>query len=612
MPGSKLKKMQRGSAGCLRSSDRFPESDWVNLTESFIKVNSVMAKLLSTMLFLATCTTICVGSAIGDEAPDDKQALARTPQALVELLQNASFLSPQEYSEKMRSQRDSHAHPIGLEQLEQKLDEATDPRRDINAQEIQMYADVLSDIAVQSRNDGEILWGRIQGTKYERQAHDWIYQTLKGFGLEEVRHDKFPSGFPQWRPTTCDLEITAAPGFTKKQRYRFKDAITAFVSATTPPGGIEAPMIYVGDGTAAELQGRDIEGKVVLLRARTQPSALINSARTAYSRLVAGEYGKPAGIVVWWDVPRTNQVAGRVGAPGGGDDIGLAAPWTTIGNDAGLYLRKLLDRVTPDKPVMVRLDVQGHMEPVGKRMTGNVYATLSGQSGDYIVIPSHVDGYFYGIHDNGASVALNLALARHYARIPIEERQHGLIFLFQGDHEVPGVGGTLPFIEEHRQLMQDHLLLVLRPEHLGMMRPLDEAVYIANSNVTDPLMLLVTNRSPVLIDIFKQAANLYAIPMGDLVYADPAADEAAFHPPFNDLGAISSGWITTGKFYHSTADVDWGAINFKQVEKITRGHAYIIDELFKLTKADLHRDGHPAPEKSIYQSDILKMIMGNN
>ena len=87
---------------------------------------------------------------------------------------------------------------------------------------MQSYADVLSGIAIQSRKDGAILWGRIQGTKYERQAHDWIYQKLKSFGIEDVRHDKFPSGFPQWRPTTCDLEITAAPSFADQQRYQFK------------------------------------------------------------------------------------------------------------------------------------------------------------------------------------------------------------------------------------------------------------------------------------------------------------------------------------------------------------------------------------------------------
>ncbi len=99
---------------------------------------------------------------------------------------------------------------------------------------------------------------------------------------------------------------------------------------------------------------------------------------------------------------------------------------------------------------------------------------------------------------------------------------------------------------------------------------------------------------------------------GDLVYVDPAADEAAFHPPYNDLGAISSGWIQTGKFYHSTADVDWGGVDFVQMQKLAHAHAFIIDELSAVSSADLHRGGFPVPEESIYRSDLLKIIMGNN
>ena len=570
-------------------------------------LKAIFPLALLAIVMIGTGTTRAEGG-----ATENKQALATSPQGLLEMLEEASFLTPRQYREKVATQRNAHAFPIGLQQLPQYLAEESDPRNTITAGELQEYAQMLTEIAVRSRDDGEILWGRIQGTQYERQAHRWIYRQLMSFGLEDVHHDAFPSQFPQWRPTKCDLTVTAAPGFAPGQRHDFSRAVTAFVSATTQQGGIEAPMIYVGDGTAAELSGRDLSGKIVLLRGRTQPSALQNSARTAYSRLATGSYGKPAGVVVWWDVPGTEQVAGRVGAPGGGDDIGRALPWTTIGNDAGLYLRKLLDRATADEPVVVRLNVQGHMESGEQRVSGNTYAILPGQSGDYIVIPTHVDGYFYGIHDNGSSVALNLALARHYAKKPLEQRPHGIIFLFQGDHEVPGVGGTLPFIARHRELMKEHLLLVLRPEHLGMIRPLDEGVVVARSNVTDPLMLLVTNRSPLLIDIFKQAAAQYAIPMGDIVYIDPAADEAAFHPPYNDLGAISSGWIQTGKYYHSTADVDWGGVDFQQMEKLTRAHAYVIDQLSTASKTDLQRDGQPVPEQSIYQSDLLKILMGNN
>ena len=571
-----------------------------------------MSKAIISVLLYAGTVMGAAGTWGEGGGAENKQALATSPRALVEMLEEVSFLAPSDYRQKIESERAAHAFPLGLEQLAQKLDEAADPRRGIKAQELDAYAEVLAGIALESRRDGELLWGRIQGTRYERKTHQWIFQQLQSFGLEDVRHDKFSSQYPQWRPTTCDLVVTRAPGFAPDQTHEFGEAITAFVSATTPQAGIETEMVYVGDATPAELRGRDVSGKIVLLRGRTQPSAIINSARTAYSRLVEGSYGVPAGVVVWWDVPGAAQVAGRVGAPGGGDAIGQAVPWTSIGDDDGLYLRKLLDRASDDNPVTVRLNVQGHMESGEQRMSGNVYAILPGQSGDYIVIPTHVDGYFYGIHDNGAAVALNLALARHYARVPFAERQHGLIFLFQGDHEVPGVGGTLPFIEKHKKMMQEQLLLVLRPEHLGMIRPLDEGIYVGSSNVTDPLMLLVSNRSPVLIDIFKQAIHNYAIPTGDLVYVDPAADEAAFHPPYNDLGAISSGWIQTGKFYHSTADVDRGGVNFKQMEKLARAHAYVIDQLSGVSKEDLSRGGYPVPEKSIYQSDLVKIMMGNN
>ncbi len=561
---------------------------------------------------LVVAFALATGGIAGATENENKQALATSPKALVEMLAEKSFMTPDEYGKKLRSLRNAHYDGIGLEQLRQYLDPETDPRRDIKAKQLEDYAKVLVDIALESKSDGEILWGRLQGSPYERKAHRWIFDQLKSMGLTQVHHDSFPSGFPQWRPTVCDLTVVAAPGFGNQKRYEFKDAITGFVSATTPKGGLRAPVVYVGDGTAAELQGRDLNGKIVLLRGRTQRGALTHTARTAYSRVVAGRYGTPVGVIVWWDVPGARQVAGRVGAPGGGDSIGEAVPWTSIGNAAGLYLRKLLDRATADNPVIAELDVQGHMESGDARISGNAYAILPGKSGDYIVIPSHVDGYFYGLHDNGSSVALNLALAAHYARLPLEERAHGLIFLFQGDHEVPGVGGTLPFIKRHRELMKDHLLMVLRPEHLGMVTQLDEALYVAKSNVSEPLMLLVTNRSPILIDLFKQAAANYGIPMGDLVYADPAADEAAFHPPYNDLGAISTGWVSIGKFYHSTADVDLGGVDFMQMEKLARAHAFIIDQLFTLTKADLHRGGLPVPKKSVYQSDLMKIIMGDN
>jgi hypothetical protein len=119
-------------------------------------------------------------------------------------------------------------------------------------------------------------------------------------------------------------------------------------------------------------------------------------------------------------------------------------------------------------------------------------------------------------YTHGGAVSLNLALAKYYQNLPIEERKYGLVFLFQGDHGVPGVGGTVPFIARHYNLMKNNLLLVLRPEHLGMTQILDEGVYISKTNVSSPLMTLVTNLNKKLIEILTQASVNYSFPIGDL------------------------------------------------------------------------------------------------
>jgi hypothetical protein len=560
----------------------------------------------------AVVLSLLAGAARVEAEAENKQQMARSPEELVDMISDAAFLPPDAYRARFESESAAHVFPLGLSHLPQPVDPSSDPRRDLTAEEIESYADALVAISLESKADGEILWGRIQGTKYERKALDWVEEKLRSFGFEDVHHIHFPVKYPQWRPTRSELVVTAAPTFGADEVYRVAEAITCFPSALTPEGGVEAELVYVGDGSPAELAGRDITGRIVLLRARGYPSIVMNTIRATFSRVATGRYGRPAGVVVWSDVPGARQVAARVGAVGGGDSLGLAMPWTSIGDDEGFYLRKLLDRASPQAPVKVRLDVQGRMESGEERMSGTVYGVLPGRSGDFIVVSAHVDGYFYALHDNGATAAMNLALARRYAQIPAAARPHGLVFLFTGDHEVPGVaGGAIEFIERNRKLVEEHLMLVLRPEKVGLMRPLEEGIIVGRSNVAEPMMLLVTNRSPLLIDVFKRAIRSYAIPTGDLLLIDPAGDESAFHPPYNDLGAISAGWILSGRTYHSTADVDRGLVSYAEVEKMARAHAFVIDELAARSRADLREGGSAPPEKSIYQSDLFKLFFGN-
>ena len=542
------------------------------------------------------------------------QRMADSPEALIKALSEVSFLTPEEMQAKRSHEIAAILQPLDISQAPQVLDPRVDPRAGIRADDIGEYLDHLTDISIKSKNDGNLIWGRVQGTKYEREASDYVESKLLEFGFSDVRKDRVPARRPLWHLEHLEVTITSAPGFEADHTYSFGNALTAYQSATTPIGGLEADVVFVGEGTAAELNGRDLSGKIVLLRSRGLPGGLFHSARTAYSRIVIGSYGMPAGIIVWSDVPNASVVATRVGAIGGGENLGLAVPWTVINDQDGYYLRKLIDRSTPDSRVRMRLDVQGEEQGPDKRYSYNVYGILPGQSGKYILHITHIDGFLYAQHCNGGGVAMQMAIAKHYAEKPAEERRHGLIFLFVGDHENPGVGATDKFVEANRELMENDVLVVLRPEKPGMVQELDEGwISSLPTNVMAPQLLMVTNRSPLLIDLFRQAATNYNIATMEYIYPDPASDETNFHPPYFDAGVISAGWATGTRYYHTTADYENNLVRPAVLEKQGRAYAYVIDNLMKYEKADLDRGGTPyTAEKSIYQSDILKLLLGNH
>jgi len=541
------------------------------------------------------------------------QRMAASPKELIAALSAVSFKTPKVYQAVLDEEIASVTTPISVGSLKQNIDESTDPRSTITARQIQQHIDKLTGISIQSRDDGNLIWGRIQGTKYERQASEYAEQQMKEYGFTEIYKDKIPARRPLWHLDELEFTVISAPTFSSGKKHRFKNALTAYQSATTPKGGIEAEVVFVGEGTPAELNGRNLTDKLVLLRTRGLPGGLFHSARTAYSRIAIGDHGIPAGVIVWSDVPNATQVATRVGAIGGGENLGLALPWTVINNNDGYYLRKLLDRATKEQPVIAKLNVQGKEEGPDKRYSYNVTGVLPGKSGKYIMLMGHVDGFLYAVHCNAGAVAMNLALAKHYANIPADEREHGLIFLFVGDHENPGVGATDKWLETHENLA-DNLLVNLRPEKIGIIQDIDEGwITTAHSNVATPGMLMVTNKSPLLVDLFKQASNNYSLTISDFLFSDPAADETNFHPPYVDKGIISAGWTIGSRYYHTTADYENNLVSPKELEKFGRAHAFIIDELGKYSKSDLEEGAtRYTAEKSIYQSDTLKLLFGNH
>lgn len=119
-----------------------------------------MKKVMRASRWLALSFSLVAAAVLGD-GPEKKQALATTPAALVEMLTDAAFLLPEQYLEKIEAARQQHSAAIGLTQLPQYFDADKDPRASIKARELSDYSQTLVDIAQRSRDEGEILWGRI-------------------------------------------------------------------------------------------------------------------------------------------------------------------------------------------------------------------------------------------------------------------------------------------------------------------------------------------------------------------------------------------------------------------------------------------------------------------
>ena len=102
---------------------------------------------------------------------------------------------------------------------------------------------------------------RIAGTPGFNASVDRIRDTLGSAGLAP-RVEEFASRGRGWDHQVATIAFAdTGEVLTSRDRDRIALCINSF---STPPGGIEAPLVDVGAGTPADFQGKDVRGAVVL------------------------------------------------------------------------------------------------------------------------------------------------------------------------------------------------------------------------------------------------------------------------------------------------------------------------------------------------------------
>jgi hypothetical protein len=111
-------------------------------------------------------------------------------------------------------------------------------------------------------------------------------------------------------------------------------------------------------------------------------------------------------------------------------------------------------------PVVVRLKVDARRASI---TSYNIVGELPGADDEAVIIGSHHDGPWASAVEDGAGIALVLAQAAYWSRVPPAERPHRLMFLLNGGH-MSGGAGQAAFVRSHRAEL-DHVVLEVHLEH---------------------------------------------------------------------------------------------------------------------------------------------------
>src|SRR3954452_21807337 len=127
--------------------------------------------------------------------------------------------------------------------------------------------------SLESLGAGDKVWGRRAATPAFMHTLEWTVSEMKAAGLKDAKVETFAVPAAMWVPQTWQLQIVGDPAFgAGTQTVTLHSAFPQPGGASIPGGMLTAPVVYVGHGTDADLAGRDVKGRIAVVRVRPEPS----------------------------------------------------------------------------------------------------------------------------------------------------------------------------------------------------------------------------------------------------------------------------------------------------------------------------------------------------
>jgi hypothetical protein len=426
---------------------------------------------------------------------------------------------------------------------------------DLDGRRLKQYVMEVDAISLKDRDSGNVFWGRNVGTAGHVATQDWVEGHFRKHGLQNVHRMPFDLQ-PVWTPKSWDISF-AGGGRT----FKLASARPAARAASTPAGGLELDVVWVGGGADADYIGRDVKGKAVLVHDIPLPGDIRHTIGLEGSVARAFQKGAAAVGIVF----------------GISDNFAI---WQATGGRPGFNLgyedgMKLRDLIGQGQAVKVKLQLDAEMREGLK--TASVVGTLPGQTAEDITILAHMDGYFQASLDNASGLAVMIGLLEHYARVPRAERRRGIRFVGSaGHHGGPGAR----WLHDRRETALARTALVINLEHVAAVRTKYWGPRLRMTTAVSPMRWWV-NGSPRLLDISMAAFRRFNV--GITADMDPGASgeagSLARDAPMMQV-------ITSPEIKHTEQDTpEW--VPSAGLEQIARAYAKIIDEVNTLDRREL-------------------------
>lgn len=266
--------------------------------------------------------------------------------------------------------------------------------------------------------------GARAGSALSDAVYGWAESQFRAIpGLTHVQRQTF--GFPVFQPHGYSLEVTGADGQVVPV-----PAFPWYFQGTTPSAGVSGDIVYVNKGAALDLLGKDLQGKIALLRITLVLNGESGNAQDVLETLA--ERGA-VGAIVATDAPG-NEIAAQ------NRDV----PTYGLGTLPTMIVGKLAAAAIRDQGVRARIVVDAtYRDAAAGGTESNVAALLPGSDPDnVIVIGTPVNGWFLSAGERGPGVGILVYLARYFAEKAQKEGPlpYSIYFVATGGHQVYAYG----------------------------------------------------------------------------------------------------------------------------------------------------------------------------